>query len=482
MRVKILLIALLLLLSFCSRSEKQEPILAKVGNRPITVDAFLNRVYFSPRPAFCAGTSEKDKAIVLWNFIAEKVLAIAAEKDPAITSHPRLLNFLQGIKEQAMRQLLFQKEALEKVKLNPVYLNKIVQNAARTYKAEALFIAPEDSNQNNTLLTRAHIDSFAFESLKKSSSIVKNLTLTFYNAQHPQIFEKLFLEPVTLNQIIGPISLENDRIVVLRILSYKTVKNLSEIEQHFFKNQIEQHIKMRRAAQIYLDFVSRVMKGKQLQFHLHGLKNLVALLGPVYFEKNNTIFSAMNYNDPLEQWKREVRLNSMKNSFSEILSEKVFTIEDQNWSIADVLNEMEHHPLVFRQKKFARKQFGNQLKLALVDLVRDYYLTKEAYKRGYDKVPQVKQTVNLWRDYFYSVLKKEQLLRENGIIPAQSWPLVPDSLITNLMDRLQIKVEVNKKLLESISLPKIQTLALQKNVPYPMAVPNFPLITDKTMP
>jgi len=482
MKRNFLLIGLLLLLSFCSQSDQQREILAKVGNRQIIVDEFLNRLYFSPRPAYCSGTSQKDKEIVISNFIAEKALAIVAEKNLDLTRRPRLLNFLQGIKEQTMRQVQFEKEALNKVEIDSNQLNEILQNAARTYQVEAISALSQNLNKNLILLNKENLDSVDFENLKQLAKAVEKLKLSFYTSQHPLIFEKLYLKPAKVGQIIGPIWLDSDQVLILRINSWRSVKNFSEIERHFFKKLIEEQLRMREATKFYFNFIRKVMGDKQLQFHLSSLRNLVNLLGPVYFEPGAPDFISSNLNDPLQLWKREVRLDSMKNRNFRMLNERVLSIDGRHWTIAEILKEMEHHPLVFREKKYPRRQFGNQLKLALIDLVRDQYLTKEAYKKGYDENRLVKQTVNLWRDYFYSVLEKEQLLRENGINPANSWPLLPDSLITSLISKLQVKIHVNKRLLQSIKLPEIQTIAIQKNTPYPMAIPNFPLITSKALP
>lgn len=185
MKRNFLLIGLLLLLSFCSQSDQQREILAKVGNRQIIVDEFLNRLYFSPRPAYCSGTSQKDKEIVISNFIAEKALAIVAEKNLDLTRRPRLLNFLQGIKEQTMRQVQFEKEALNKVEIDSNQLNEILQNAARTYQVEAISALSQNLNKNLILLNKENLDSVDFENLKQLAKAVEKLKLSFYTSQHP---------------------------------------------------------------------------------------------------------------------------------------------------------------------------------------------------------------------------------------------------------------------------------------------------------
>ena len=60
----------LLILASCSNIEKHysnEKILAKVGDRVITLDEFIHRAEYTPRPKYCDGDNAYDKRIILYS-------------------------------------------------------------------------------------------------------------------------------------------------------------------------------------------------------------------------------------------------------------------------------------------------------------------------------------------------------------------------------------------------------------------------------
>jgi len=59
-------------------SDNQLEILAKIGDRLITRQDYLNRTEYTLRPDYCRGNQYLHKKIILNNLIAEKLLAIEA--------------------------------------------------------------------------------------------------------------------------------------------------------------------------------------------------------------------------------------------------------------------------------------------------------------------------------------------------------------------------------------------------------------------
>jgi hypothetical protein len=78
--------------------------LAKIGSKEITVEDFLYRSEFTVRPARI-----KNKNITLNNLISEKILAIEAEhRNTNLFKNPVFLGNIKGIKEQLMREKLYE--------------------------------------------------------------------------------------------------------------------------------------------------------------------------------------------------------------------------------------------------------------------------------------------------------------------------------------------------------------------------------------
>ena len=113
--------------------DNQLQILAKVGNRVITLQDYLHRSEYSLRPDYCRGNLYIHKKIILNNLIAEKLLAIESDKVKNNNRSDNLLAFLKGRKEQAMRQLLYYEKGYKKVELKDDEINHFFKISERTY-------------------------------------------------------------------------------------------------------------------------------------------------------------------------------------------------------------------------------------------------------------------------------------------------------------------------------------------------------------
>jgi len=124
--VKALLLGLLVLLA-CGRGKPvgpREALLARVGDRTLTVQEFLRRAEYTPRPAYCSGNAPVHKKIVLNSLIAEKLLAREAQDTSSLAQSRWFRLFLQGRKEQAVRDWFYQLAFYDKVHLGDAELRR----------------------------------------------------------------------------------------------------------------------------------------------------------------------------------------------------------------------------------------------------------------------------------------------------------------------------------------------------------------------
>ena len=113
-----------------------EVVLARVGDREITVRDFLERAEYTIRAPYCKGSSNVEKNIVLNTLIAEKLLAIEADQSSALLKSLGFQDFLAGRREQKMRELLYQSEGEAKVRLDTSEVQRLYSVAGRTYRIE----------------------------------------------------------------------------------------------------------------------------------------------------------------------------------------------------------------------------------------------------------------------------------------------------------------------------------------------------------
>ena len=69
-------------------------VLAKVGEKEITVSDFLKRSEYSPRPLYCKGNTNLDKRIILNSLIGEKLFSIDIDLDQIPKEVNKYLRFL----------------------------------------------------------------------------------------------------------------------------------------------------------------------------------------------------------------------------------------------------------------------------------------------------------------------------------------------------------------------------------------------------
>jgi hypothetical protein len=157
-------------------------------------------------------------------------------------------------------------------------------------------------------------------------------------------------------------------------------------------------------------------------------------------------------------------------------------MDNRTWTLQDVREIIRTHPLVYRTTALDSTNFRQQFRLAIIDLMRDYYLTKSAYKRSLDKHENVKNTVKMWKDSFLASNKAKCIVDTGvgqGIVKrnderglSEFW----NSHVITLQQKYGKTIWINHTLLDRIALTKIDMIALKPGFPYPLEVPQFPAL------
>ncbi|MGH7496152.1 MAG: hypothetical protein ACREOO_27680, partial [bacterium] len=221
--------------------------------------------------------------------------------------------------------------------------------------------------------------------------------------------------------------------------------------------------------------------GKTLTFNGDTFSRLLKLLAPVYFnskkEATEAFLGAAFNKDPELPGQQ-----ALAGDLQGLRDQPVFSVDGQIWTVRDLEIELERHPLVFRKKRFNKREFPEQLKLAIVDVVRDRFLTEVARQRGYDQEPAVARYVASWKDAEVALHWKHRYLQRQKLSTEEK---DATSVITRYLnpyvDSLQQKysgnIEVNVEAFNRIQLSRVDMFVRQDNVPFPIYVPSFPQLT-----
>ncbi len=169
------------------------------------------------------------------------------------------------------------------------------------------------------------------------------------------------------------------------------------------------------------------------------------------------------------------------------LSQSFFTVDGRVWTVDDFRRELVLHPLVFRQRKMPSHEFAEQFRLAVADLVRDHFVTKEAYRKGYDKVNVVQRNADMWRDRFLALDQVNKYLAEigeNRNFKQHMMEIIEKKLnpyINRLQQKYYKKITLDFDTFEDIQLTTIDLFVKQPEMPYKYVVPMFPVVTNDHM-
>ena len=466
--------------NYISGNPTNETILAKVGDKYITVREFYERAEYTVRPSYAKGKSEIEKKIILNSLIAEKLISIERGEQSSIHNSEEFRRIMLGRKEQVMRQLLFNQEGYQKVIIDSSEFEYEYKLAGRTYDIE--FINCDFLEEADYVADQLKNDSVSVEDayyeLTGERKVPKH-TIVWNSPEYPEISDLLFKNKVSPDQVFGPIKLPKS-FLVFKVTGWIDKPAITETDQQQRFQNVKEKLRVEKGTKEFVKFIRTVMAGKTLKFNKDVFRKLVEIMAPAYQDDRDQTkeeFAATHLDKKNDVDKKFIQI---ENSLNDIADEALFTIDGQIWTVGMYEEERKKHPLVFASRDVGGKKFAKELKMAIVDLVHDKYLTEVAYERDMDNAFITKRISNMWSDALISFYEQIQLIKEKGANRSFTYENV-NKFFTPYIDELQEKysdiIEINIDEYKKLKLTSIDFVALQKNVPYPIIVPSFPQIT-----
>ena len=287
MFLKFVVIIFALILLSCSKLDKEEQkeiILARVGDKTISLNEFIRRAEYTIRPPYCKGDNNIHKKIILNSLIAEKMLALEAGEFNELDQNKRFQNYIKGRQEQAMREWLLHKESFQKVRLEESEIQKVYNIAGRIYNVQ--YIQIPDDNIAGIVKKELHNNERLFKVIYQQlwgENNIPEREVSWRSKIHPTIHEALFSNSLTKGQIVGPLRIDKDFNIVMKILGWTDKLALTESDQQQRWNDVKEKLTKKRAMQNYDKYVGKIMEGKKLEFNQNTFyKNGEAYPSAVY--------------------------------------------------------------------------------------------------------------------------------------------------------------------------------------------------------
>ena len=474
-----------LLILRCGKKDEPIPetLIARIGDKTISQNEFIRRAEYTIRPEYCRGDDYLQKKIVLNSLVAEKLLALEAGNDNPLLQNEAWQLYLQGRKEQAMRQWLYYKEGREKVVLDTAEVKKFYELAGKKYKIA--YYAIKNDTIAALVENALHTQGKTFEEVFNQNGSLEGIPqreVAWSSPEHEVIHAALFSQTPQKGQVLGPLKIGDNDHVVIKILDGTKELAITDTQIQKRWREVSERLTEQKATAAFEKYSLQVMQGKKIEFNPAAFRKIVNLVGPYYlksFAEKQAAANQQLWNEP----DHEKSLAPIGNSFDAMLNEPFFRIDNKVWTVRDFEHEIKIHPLVFRKRQIDKGDFAEQFKLAVVDMVRDRYLADAAYQKGYDRVEVVQRNVEMWKDNLLFLFQLNNHLKSLGkqenfnsdylqIVTTDLNPYV-ERLQTQYADQ----IEINTAAFEKIQLTGIDMLVIQKNVPFPVAVPSFPVIT-----
>lgn len=460
------------------QSKPSGKILAQVGDRIITVEEFIRRAEYTVRPPYCRNDNPIHKKIILNSLIAEKLMMMDLDNHE---SDQNFTNYLIGRKEQKMRELLYMIEGYDKAVISNATISNVSQWAMRNYKIN--YFAYDDSGISDGIAKMVQDDlSFKeiYSGLFKLDSIpIRNVD--YFQEIDPTITTALFTKELQKDEIVGPIKTQDGNYLLMQIKGWTSTVPITEPDQKYLTDRVGEKLKSDQANLHYTGYTHKIMKGKSMKLNAEAFTEFSNMIEDRYrATRRNQEKTA-----EMMMWQNEITPDHPDDepviSFSS--DRPVLEFDGKNWNVKDLEALIQTHPLVFRKKNIAAGEFPQQLKFAIADLFRDHFLTAEAYKKGIDNDINVIQDQHMWADSYKSIIRRNQLLNRSDFdsTPDKSYLKIIDESLNPIVNSLQEKysdsVMIDFTEFDKIRLTSIDMFAISENVPYPVIVPDFPLLT-----
>jgi hypothetical protein len=457
--------AVALVLGGTASSQSHDKILADVGGKKISVSEFLQRSELTIRP-----DNFKNKNTTLNNLILEKILSLEAGPNDPLASNAGFQARLKGIKEQAMREKLYLDVAFNKATVDTSELKNAYKLSIREYELEFYRMHKALAQKVKSVIDSAPGQTGdVFKYLSEFAGKQPVHKIAYKDPDDDAIHEALFSKPLLMGEVVGPIELSNGEYLVMKVLNWTAYPLLSGIDQQMRWNEVREKERQIKASNMWRSYQSGIMRGKRMEFNGKTFTVLANRVREKYVSEQQKI-------DSLGSRMPELPFNAKGID----LASPFFTFENKVWTVGDFRNELMSRPLVFRTTNLDSANFNAQFKSAVVDIMRDHCLTREAYKKSLDRTEDVSQTVEMWKDAFVANNQQKNVidaaLKEGKIVKTDAPEILKywESYMHDLQKKYTGSVTVNVTAFKNISLTKIDMFAVKPGKPYPAVVPDFP--------
>ena len=460
-----------MLINNCSREKTpDEEILVRIKDKTITVNEFIHRSELTPRPFYCRGSSERDKKIILNSLIVEKLIALDHTEHTDLENEETLQIYLKGIREQAMRMLLYKEKILNKIEIDSADIIKNYRMAGIEYVLKYYTIY-DSALVQLFLSNRADFEQIFRDRMGKVP--IPRKKIQWQDQEDASLHNMLFTTLVSPGSVIGPFKTQDEGYLVLKVDSVRDSRVISQQDIQERRRLVIDRLKQNKAAGAWLTYINNLMENRKITFYLETLKTVGKLFEDIYFSSESSQIESIDITDRFAVFNNNINL----------MISPFYRTGDRIWTVRDFKQLIIAHPLVYRTSELSKENYKFYFQKAIVDLMGDFFLTQEAYKLGMDDDYQTVRTVEMWKDALltkrYVNAYLNEIKKRKNFDPDRMKGDSPylDDYSSRLILQYSDQIQINLPAFLNIRITGSPMMVIQSLQPHALAVPPFPQLT-----
>lgn len=439
------IIFILILFSRISSAQNENEVLAKIGSDVIIVEQFQNRFDFMPHLNYSDSNIDSIKKEFLYSLVAEKLWALEADELQIDTIESVKLS-LRSLENLFVKDELYKREVESKI---VVTANEIKTGLTRVTRIlNALIITSPDSEKIWKIYNSFQAGA-SFDSVLVSLKMPQKPFEVKYGSFEDEAMEEI-LYSLKLNEISKPIKSKNNWFI-FQLVSDEQDLSIDPSKDNA-KNIVIKKLRDRKAQKLgraYLDklFIGKSINADRRLFDLMSDKLLDILIVRTGKTKSDSLIDVQLL---------EADIKKVLSSLNPVdLNAAFINLDPDPATIKDFLYYTIYQKVFF--DSFSSIKFKQSLNRIVKKFIEDELISREGFKNGLDKLPSVKNDLQIWKDYYLSEVlmnsnadsisitddDMERLISEEKDLPGSLQVNIREILTENIDDAEKVLNELN---------------------------------------
>ena len=426
-------------------AQSDSDVLAKIGSKEITVEEFKNRFDFMPHLNYSDANIDSIKKEFLYSLIAEKLWALEAD-ELQIDTIETIKYSLHSLQSLFVKDELYKQEVESKIVITNDEISKGLSRVTRVLSTLILTF-PDSSKIWN--LYNAFQTGMSFDSMIIVTGMPQKPFEVKYGSFEDEVMEDILFS-LRLNEISKPVKSKNNWFV-FKIVDDQQDISIDPSKDHA-KNIVIKKLRDRKAQKLgraYLDklFIGKSINADRRLFDLMSDKLLDILIVRTGKTKSDSLIDVQLL---------EADIKKVLSSLNPVdLNAAFINLDPDPATIKDFLYYTIYQKVFF--DSFSSIKFKQSLNRIVKKFIEDELISREGFKNGLDKLPSVKNDLQIWKNYYLSEVlmnsysdsititddDMERLITEEKDLPGSLQVNIREILTENIEDAEKVLNELN---------------------------------------